>query len=464
MEEYIRKLLEQIRFEKAHKAIGDEIRSHIEDQIEYNISDGMDKDTAEKKAVEDMGDPVEAGISLDRVHRPQIAWGVVVVAILVGIIGAAIRILVIKDIAGEGNRVLVDATGQYLIGSGNFYVKYFKDVVIGIALMLLLYFIDYTTVAKHSEVLAVLLIATYLIAYYGNYYYRVIMIKKEIINESQVEAALEFTKKAVGVSYTLMFLLIPLYAGILYKYRGQSYGGLIKALFWIFLPRLIPFVPFQYYNMRAFIVVGSMLVQLTYAIHKGWIKVRRIPSIISVWSAYAVYLLYFTRSEVAYGYYNSNTDKIKAVIDSIKVFGGGRIYIGDMAMKVKECISSPEGSYVLTYVSAVWGLVIGLAVVTIVAALITFGFVTISKTKNQLGQVMGIGCMMWLAGNAIANIVVGFGIVPEFYASFFPFISDNNIILSYVFLGVLISVYKYKNAYSQHVEIWGCKKVKELDL
>ena len=464
MEEYIRKLLEQIRFQKAHKAIGDEIRSHIEDQIEYNISDGMDKDTAEKKAVEDMGDPVEAGISLDRVHRPQIAWGVVVVAILVGIIGAAIRIFVIKDIAGEGDRVLVDATGRYLIGSGNFYVKYFKDVVIGIALMLLLYFIDYTTVAKHSEVLAVLLIATYLIAYYGNYYYRAIMIKNEIINESRVEAVLEFTKKAVGVSYTLMFLLIPLYAGILYKYRGQSYGGLIKALFWIFLPRLIPFVPFQYYNMRAFIVVGSMLVQLTYAIHKGWIKVRKIPSIISVWSAYAVYLLYFTRSEVAYGYYNGNADKIKAVIDSIKVFGGGRIYIGDMAMKVKECISSPEGSYVLTYVSAVWGLVIGLAVVTIVAALITFGFVAISKTKNQLGQVMGIGCMMWLAGNAIANIVVGFGIVPEFYASFFPFISDNNIILSYVFLGVLISVYKYKNAYSQHVEIWGCKKVKELDL
>ena len=464
MEEYIRKLLEQIRFQKAHKAIGDEIRSHIEDQIECNISEGMDKDTAEKRAVEDMGDPVEAGISLDRVHRPQIAWCVVIVAILVGIIGAAIRILVIKDIAGEGDRVLVDATGQYLIGSGNFYVKYFKDVVIGIALMLLLYFIDYTTVAKHSEVLAVLLIATYLIAYYGNYYYRVIMIKKEIINESRVEAALEFTKKAVGVSYALMFLLIPLYAGILYKYRGQSYGGLIKALFWIFLPRIIPFVPFQYYNMRAFIVVGSMLVQLTYAIHKGWIKVRKIPSIISVWSAYAVYLLYFTRSEVAYGYYNSNADKIKAVIDSIKVFGGGRIYIGDMAMKVKECISSPEGSYVLTYVSAVWGLVIGLAVVTIVAALITFGFVAISKTKNQLGQVMGIGCMMWLAGNAIANIVVGFGIVPEFYASFFPFISDNNIILSYVFLGVLISVYKYKNAYSQHVEIWGCKKVKELDL
>ena len=50
MEEYIKILLEQIRFEKAHKAIGDEIRAHIEDQAEANISEGMDKETAEKKA------------------------------------------------------------------------------------------------------------------------------------------------------------------------------------------------------------------------------------------------------------------------------------------------------------------------------------------------------------------------------------------------------------------------------
>ena len=48
MEEYIKKLLEQVRFQKAHKAIGDEIRAHIEDQIEENISNGMDNETAEK--------------------------------------------------------------------------------------------------------------------------------------------------------------------------------------------------------------------------------------------------------------------------------------------------------------------------------------------------------------------------------------------------------------------------------
>ena len=66
MEEYIKKLLEQVRFQKAHKAIEDEIRAHIEDQIEDNMSEGMDKETAEKRAVEDMGNPVDVGIELDK--------------------------------------------------------------------------------------------------------------------------------------------------------------------------------------------------------------------------------------------------------------------------------------------------------------------------------------------------------------------------------------------------------------
>ena len=50
MEEYIRKLLEQVRFKKAHKSIEGEIRSHIEDQINDNMGVGMDREEAEKAA------------------------------------------------------------------------------------------------------------------------------------------------------------------------------------------------------------------------------------------------------------------------------------------------------------------------------------------------------------------------------------------------------------------------------
>ena len=136
MEEYIKKLLEQVRFEKAHKAIGDEIRSHIEDQIEANVLDGMDEETAEKSAVADMGDPVEAGAQLDKVHRPQMAWGVVIIALFVAIMGTIIHVLMAKDPALEYLVTMEDA--------GNFI----RFTVQGLALMLLLYLMDYATVAK----------------------------------------------------------------------------------------------------------------------------------------------------------------------------------------------------------------------------------------------------------------------------------------------------------------------------
>ena len=216
--------------------------------------------------------------------------------------------------------------------------------------------------------------------------------------------------------------------------------------------------------MRAFIVVGSMLVQLTYAIKKDWIKVRKIPSIISVWLAFIIYLLYFTKNEFG-GYITSRSNNIKAVMDAMKIFGGGEMHFwgGEKSMQIRSFVTSPTDTYVLTYVSAVWGLIVGLLVVMIVAALIVFGFVSISKSKNQLGQVMGCGCMMWIAVNAIANIVVGFGVIPEFYVSFFPFISSNNIVISYVFLGILVSVYKYKDAYQKHVDIGVPSKIKNLE-
>ena len=143
MEEYIKILLEQVRFEKAHKAIGDEIRAHIEDQAEANISEGMDKETAEKKAVADMGDPVETGIALDKVHRPQVAWGVIVVAIIVGILGIIIKFFLSKIPSSSYSARALYILGKFMIDVDDIGY-YIYDVVCGIAVMLIMYLVDYS--------------------------------------------------------------------------------------------------------------------------------------------------------------------------------------------------------------------------------------------------------------------------------------------------------------------------------
>ena len=97
METYLEKLLSQIRCKKARPYIAEEIRDHIECQIEDNLSDGMSYEEAEKNAVTDMGDPVEVGISLDRIHKPKIAWKLLVIVGILSLLGILIQQSILRQ-------------------------------------------------------------------------------------------------------------------------------------------------------------------------------------------------------------------------------------------------------------------------------------------------------------------------------------------------------------------------------
>lgn len=468
MEEYIKKLLEQVRFEKAHKAIGDEIRSHIEDQIEANISEGMDKETAEKSAVQDMGDPVETGIALDKVHRPQIAWGVIIAAIGVGILGVIIHLFLNKvptsyssEIKIFGN-ITVDDTGYYIY-----------NVVCGIAVMLIFFLIDYTVVAKYSKIAAVILMISYAIKNFA------LCKRMENIDAflNQESSAYESLESFFSWSGPRIFLLVPLFAGIIYKYKGQKYEGLIKSLIWIIVTGIVAAgagVNNQEY--RSLVIVICLLVELTIAIQKEWIKVPKIPAIAAIWSLATVIpvvlvrfmynnkILDLRKMTMVRSIFGPDTSKrnIRELLSGTKLFGSGTVsYLdGDITVSTLKLINSrisggaDEKSYVITKTAAAMGGAFAFAIIFVVAALIIFGFVATSKTKNQLGVVMGSGCMMWLTVNALFNIGVSFGLLPSFYhTSFFPFISNHKVVASYALLGIILSIYKYKNAYPKHVDI-----------
>ena len=433
MEEYIKKLLEQIRFQKAHKAIEDEIRLHIEDQIKENISGGMDKETAEKKAVEDMGDPVDAGIALDKVHRPQVAVGVIVIALVSTVIGTIVNVLLSNIYTSydiwNPNRMLLRGSELYIY-----------NAILGIIVMLILYFIDYTTVARYSVVAAIaVLIATVV----GNIF---------------------------GWTGSLAFLMIPLFAGILYKYREQKYRALTYSLLWIIATGVI--ASRQEMRIRAVIIVICMLVELTFAIKNEWLKVPKIPVLVSVWVLFTVFpagLIWFLYKNRLMSLYQCSVirtwfipdydmEQSRGIIKGMSIIGSGIIsYEGGgftSTESTSNCVRNMYGGeYVLTDMMAMWGLLAALVAVTVVSGLIVYGFVTVSKTKNQLGLVMGSGCMMWLTINAIYNAGVGVGLLKINNQSFFPFLSARQLVASYAILGIILSIYKYKNAYSKHVDI-----------
>lgn len=435
MEEYIKILLEQVRFEKAHKAIGDEIRAHIEDQSEANISEGMDKETAEKKAVEDMGDPVATGLELDKVHRPQLAWEFVAATLAVTFLAVVLHIFMSKQLSWG---LAIQITPNCIVQEGTMFVFW---SILGVAVMMLFYLIDFTTIAKYSKIVGFILLAFYFIS--------ICWIVMDNPDSLDYEIWM-FLDGLHSRATLLMFLMVPIYAGILYKYRGQKYGGLIKAIFWVLISADLLSIQDGRYTFEEMIVVMiAMLSQLTIAIKKEWIKVRKTPTIIFIWSLLILRVVGIVKTLCRYEFF-LRENEILSIIRSSRLFGRGMIS-GDN-------IELAEDASILTYISTTMGIGVAIAIAAVVIGLIIYGLIVVTKTKNQLGLVMGIGCIIWLIGKVIFNIACGFGMYDGGDSvSFLPFISGgiayDGLLASYAMFGIIISIYKYKNAYAEHVDV-----------
>ena len=76
--EYLKSVCAEVRWRPAHDAVREELAAHIEDQTEAYMRSGMERETAERKAVESMGSPAETGLRLDASYRPKPQWGPVI--------------------------------------------------------------------------------------------------------------------------------------------------------------------------------------------------------------------------------------------------------------------------------------------------------------------------------------------------------------------------------------------------
>ena len=88
----------EIRWKKARSPLTEEIRTHLLDQRDAYMAQGMDEDKAQVEAVRQMGDPAILGADLDRVHRPRPQWGLLLMALALTAAGAFLRYSLTADV------------------------------------------------------------------------------------------------------------------------------------------------------------------------------------------------------------------------------------------------------------------------------------------------------------------------------------------------------------------------------
>lgn len=145
LDEYLETVSEQIRYTKIRSTVTEELKNHILDQAEAYEACGAFPEEAMDRAVREMGDPVETGVSLDRIHRPQMNWGIVISIGLISILN--IWLFYIAD----------------LIADAYPWQRQASFIVAGFLVMLLVYRLDYSFLRKFAWKPAVIFLGTIIV-------------------------------------------------------------------------------------------------------------------------------------------------------------------------------------------------------------------------------------------------------------------------------------------------------------
>ena len=438
-EEYLYTLTEQIRCKMARGTIEQEINDHIEDQKAEFLSEGMSQTEAEEAAVREMGDPVEVGLEMDRIHRPTMAWGMIALIVGLSLAGYLLRSVMYQTILG-----IEQSAGKtedlFWVGTSLSWHTPLElpALLLGLVLMIGICYMDYTRIAVYAKPI--------LIAY------QVLLFIGLQVAGAQVNGSKRYIIIGnIGLNLIdLLWLTIPLFAAVLYSYRGQGYRGILKAILWMIIPSYFLFI-------RSQSLIAAMILELVYwvvlaaAVYKGWFQVCKkavltgigavvvlIPVLLAggLWCFGKAYQKERIAAILSIGDYAADFPGVNVIREMIS---GSSAFHGNP--QFKELLTSVDGSvHLLASVVAAYGILAGiLLVLCLVVLILRFAKISLNQ-KNQLGMVIGTGCTaLFLILENLGGVVGNMGIYCPFFGT-----GRSGMMTSYILLGLLLSICRYQ--------------------
>jgi len=443
-EEYLETMLSQIRCKKARPYISDEIRGHIEDQTADNISQGMNPAEAEEKAVADMGDPIEVGISLDRIHRPRMAWHFLIMVGILSGLGVALQQAILSKAMQYDFEPYIQNTFPLMM------TNFVASVIFGFIIMCAICFIDYTTIAKWAKPIGLFIMGLLFLCLADVFGYDISG------RHDYIGFGIFRTSTAA-----LMMSYMPIYGAILYQYRTGGILSFLKAVIWLAVPVYIAF-RLPSLTIAGILMIG-MLVQLTVAVRKGWFRLPVKRTIAFLWSVFLILPAVLLFLLLSFGLLTSYQE---ARIQAFLQVTGDQDYIthvlrafcrdiplfGSTGNDVIGSLPDFNSHNVFIYIINSYGSVAGILVIAVLALLVVSVFAASARQKNELGQVMGFGCGMVLFLNITVNLFSAIGVIPP-TSTFLPFFSvgRGNMVMCDALIGMIMSIYRYRDVYPRHI-------------
>ncbi|EBF5194068.1 FtsW/RodA/SpoVE family cell cycle protein [Listeria monocytogenes] len=402
-EEYLGKVIAKVKSKQAHSMIKKELNNHLEELSHSFQKRGLSLEDADKKAMQEMGDPSAVGKNMNQLHKPRMDWLLIALFIL---------------LAGIGFLPLMSD----VVSPNSFFIK--KQIVwLALAILALIGFLffDYRKLKN-----------------LWMYFYAAALI-------------LFFTPFLVGISLTgggrwvslggimidspaiSLFLFFLAWAGIFTKvtdFKGWKKLVMLLILFWA------PVISYTMINRLVFSIIYFLCVLVMsifyYRRNQYAIKVALGNLLVGI-IFISTMILKFSSS-----YLSDNLISMKAILSQAGWFGKG----------LHNNLTIPEAhtDFVFPFLVYSFGWVFGIFLCLLLLVFILRISLNAFKTKDLFGRLLTIGGAVLFTVPAFWNILMGLGIVPIMVVPL-PFISyGGSMLLVYSsLLGLILNVYRRKD-------------------
>lgn len=406
--DYIGTVMEQVRCRSVHKALEKELEAHIDDCAEAFAAEGFSPEEAEEKAVLTMGDPVETGIRLDRVHRPKFPWTIAASALL------------LLTAAMLAEHFLRAHFGFMAFVEDDFGINIFLGAAIAIVSAAVFCLADYTVFLKAPK--AVYAACLIVFAVLLHYHIHFTDISHEIIR---------------GNVFFCTMLFVPLTCGFAFSMRGVGFGKFALTCILTAVPPM--FIAMYAPCITAVIMAGlTALAVMTVLVRQRSFKVNKLaaysfmylPAVLG-----AVGLAAFTvrrQGEVPYEY----KQNLRAFMDGVLSGSGGAVDLGQQ-------FRYNSYNYMITVVFAELGRAAGVVLVLLSLSLPVIMLISLRKVKNRFGKTIGAAIAAVFLYASVTVILSNMGITTGFESyTAMPLTAGNavNCAVCGALVGVFMSV------------------------
>ena len=409
---YLDEVCREMHFRAAHKYVKQELSAHIDDRKAQLENSGVTD--AEAEAVKAMGNPAETGQALNTIHRPRIEWGVIACVVLLFTAGFIAQQAFYPNGINGATLAMMFSRVDWL------------PMVIGLALMAMLMFADYSRLIwlRHACFsLALACIAVYVWFTADNAYFRVL--------------PRWYWEVAVIIAPAVLFLLSM--SGFIKQHSKWRVWDMVlllglSAVSLIAMSR----VSSSYTLLLAVAELAMLLVALATSslasVHKA-VRAAACTAVVVLILA----LLQVPQSVTSHMRVEYSMNSVREMLNGAPIVGTSPAYAENGVWS----LSDGTGSQILTSSIGAYGWLFGAGVTATSCALLILMIIRSLKASHSYGRMLALGVCVYFVTRLIPFMLSNFSIADSLSLGL-PFFSPSSIsfLTDCALVGVFLSVWR----------------------